>query len=178
MRQHTSSASSQRNVGASRRMSTTQPTEPSAHVHGREHTIVSMTKIQSVPDTTPKRTANGTTISTEITHNSLKLNQPTTERHRCSICGRLCKPKNPSAAKFKPGRKRELWPHILEVLKTQADRQHPMRVTDITATVNEQFQRSYLLSAVSRSIRREMREGAPIREVREGKTRGFYWGGD
>jgi hypothetical protein len=158
-------------------MSITQLTEPSAHARGKEHTTVSMTKTRSVPDTTPKRTANGTTTSTE-TISSYPLNQPMTERHSCPTCGRLCKPKNPSTAKFKPGRKRELWPHILEVLKTQADRQHPMRVTDITATVNEQFQRSYLLSAVSRSIRREMREGAPIREVREGKTRGFYWGGD
>jgi hypothetical protein len=89
----------------------------------------------------------------------------------------MCRHKNTNNGKLKAGRKRELWPHILEVLKTYAGRRHPMRVTDITATVNEQFGQNYMLTAVSRSIHREMREGAPIREVREGKTRGFYWEG-
>jgi hypothetical protein len=138
---------------------------------------VSMTKTPNVPDTTPRMTANGTTTSTETISNSLKLNQPTTKRHQCPICGRLCRHKNPDKVKLKTGRKRELWPHILAVLKTHANRKHPMRVTDITATANEHFERSYMLTAVSRSIHREMREGAPIREVREGKTKGFYWEG-
>lgn len=89
----------------------------------------------------------------------------------------MCRHKNTSTVKLKTGRKRTLWPHILAVLKAHADRKHPMRLTDITATVNEQFDQSYLLGAVSRSIRREIREGAPIREIRDGRNKGFYWGG-
>jgi hypothetical protein len=89
----------------------------------------------------------------------------------------MCRHKNPNTPRLKTGRKRTLWPHILAVLKTHASRQHPMRLMDITATVNEQFEQSYLLGAVSRSIRREIREGAPVREIRTGRNKRFYWGG-
>lgn len=89
----------------------------------------------------------------------------------------MCRHKNSDKVKLKTGRKRTLWPHILAVLKTKTSHRFPMRLTDITATVNEQFEQSYLLGAVSRSIRREIREGAPVREIRTGRNKGFYWGG-